>query len=92
MALLRLHNFCIDNNGRNVPGSTTRDIARIHERAARRVRGQSGEVVELDRHGRPAQLLGHGHHFTDLSGGRRPVVVGEDEMTPMDLMVEESRR
>ena len=88
MALLRLHNFCIDNNGRNVPGSTTRDIARIHERAARKVRGRAGEVAELDRHGRPAQLLGHGHHFTDLPEGRRPVVVREDEMTPMDLMVE----
>ncbi len=49
-----------------------------------------GEVVELDRHGRPVQLLGHGHHFTDLPGGtcRRPAVVTEDDSTPMDLMVE----
>ena len=88
MALMRLHNFCIDNNGKNVPRTTTRDAARIQERARRRVRGGVGEVVELDRHGRPVQLLGHGHHFTDLPGGRRPEVVTEDESTPMDLMVE----
>ena len=88
MALMRLHNFCIDNNGKNVPRTTTRDAARIQERARRRVRGGVGEVVELDRYGRPVQLLGHGHHFTDLPGGRRPEVATEDESTPMDLMVE----
>ena len=91
MALMRLHNFCIDSGCGVVHSSTQRDSARIAARA-RQTTGTGGELgrpVELDDDGRPTGLLGSGHHFTDV-GGRRPPV--DDARTPMDDMVDQVER
>jgi len=48
------------------------------------------EMFELDELDRPTSLLGAGHHFTDLPGGRRPVetAVLRGRRTPMQRMIE----
>ena len=88
MALMRLHNYCINSGCGAVHSSTQRDSARIAARARQTTgaRGEPGRPVELDDDGRPTSLLGSGHHFTDV-GGRRPPVA-DDARTPMDAMVD----
>ena len=88
MALMRLHNYCIDSGCGIVHSSTQRDTARIAVRARQisGVRGEPSQPVELDDDGRPSGLLGCGHHFTDVAGIRRPVASGDH--TPMDDMVD----
>ena len=92
MALMRLHNYCIDSGCGVVYSSTQRDSARIAARARQTTGagGEPGRPVELDDDGRPTSLLGCGHHFTDV-GGRRPPVAA-DIRTPMDDMVDQVER
>ena len=85
-ALLRLHNFCIDQselsvfdvpklNNNNLAGNVA--VSQLFGNAS------DSEVAHLDVHGRPVSLLGHGHHFADAERNRRPPKVG----TPMDDMI-----
>jgi len=92
MALMRLHNYCINSASGVVYSPTKRDSAMIAAKA-RQILGSEGKPsrpVELDDDGRPTSLLGSGHHFTDVAGMRRPVA--EDSPTPMDRMVDQIER
>ena len=85
-ALLRLHNFCIDQselsvfdvpklNNNNLAGNVA--VSQLFGNAS------DSEIAHLDVHGRPVSLLGHGHHFADAERNRRPPKGG----TPMDDMI-----
>jgi len=90
-ALIRLHNFCIDQNELSVF-----DVPNINNNnltgnvAVSQLFGNSSdsEVAHLDVHGRPVSLLGHGHHFLDAERNRRPPKEG----TPMDDMIRSVKR
>ena len=87
--LMRLHNFCTDNDSRKTPSPRARD-----ERNTRRITTASEEsnppIMVLDEHGRPVNLMGSGHHFLDKSDRsvRRPTPRG-DVRTPMCAMIQQ---
>ena len=86
--LCRLHNFCIDAGLPALSRTSNVDERSIHRIARQRSvrRGGTGmPAVNLDRHARPASLLGGGEHFSDCQGRGRPTP--EAEETPMDGML-----
>ena len=96
-ALMKLHNFCVDNDSRHTSRSTASDEATI-QRHARRARKRNNnktsqnKAVSLDDLGRPKSLLGCGHHFLDEPSGkgRRPIIQ-ELKNTPMRKMIKHIR-
>ena len=61
-------------------------------RYSRAVGHDDSDLVEIGADGRPAPLLGHGHHFADAPMERRSEVQGQDsEGTPMDDMIKSVR-
>lgn len=84
MCLMRLHNWCIDcSSAQSSPRSGQSTERAIRKRAKRA--GKIHSPVALDENGRPADLLGHGHHFTDLHRARRPLPTSK--RTPMRKMM-----
>ena len=86
-ALIRLHNFCIDEGEKKNPDVRRKNRNKIQRNAENSPINPVGEdacVVELDELGRPTSLLGHGHHFTDAPRNRRVVT----ERVPMDDMIQ----
>ena len=86
-ALIRLHNFCIDQGEKknyDVQRRNRNKIMRNAEHSSRNPVGEDAGVVELDELGRPTSLLGHGHHFTDAPRNRRAVT----DRVPMDDMIQ----
>ena len=81
--LIRLHNFCIDQNELSVfdvPKSNNDNVAGNVAVSQLFGNASDSEVAQLDVLGRPDSLLGHGHHFADAERNRRPPKEG----TPMD--------
>lgn len=89
MALMKLHNFCIDSKCGTTPSTYYLD-----ERSIRRVAASRGKTsttknataVHLDGRGIPDELTGSGHHFKDLPRQRRPVFPPSDDVIPMEMM------
>jgi hypothetical protein len=97
MALMRLHNFCINSKSTTTPSTLHLDEHRIRQMAATRgnttssaTRGANGTRpatdVRLDSRGIPVELLGSGHHFTDLPRHRRPEFPPSEDVMPMEVM------
>jgi len=90
-SLVRLHNFCIDENELDVIEVRSKSYANLDRnvRLARQVAGGgcvTSSVVDFDDDGRPVSLLGHGHHFTDAESYRHDRSL-QDTRTPMDDMI-----
>ena len=89
-ALIRLHNFCINQEDikiASVRGRTEDHLARM-VRWAKSDNGHGGadsELVNIGPDGRPSALLGHGHHFCDAIHHRVEKKLG---VTPMEKMIE----
>ena len=89
MCLMRLHNYCIDikESERSVP-LVHSDASAVQRRVDQRENGSS--FVTLDVNNRPVDLLGGGHHFTDVKRARCPVPsVPSDIDTPIRKMMEQ---
>jgi len=87
MCLCRLHNFCIDANEYKVDKSPLKDAV-YQQKNTDFVTSKHTDVVMLDEVGRPASLLGGGHHFTDAPRNRRSKSVNStDHAMPMDEMI-----
>jgi len=89
-SLIRLHNFCIDENDRGIASLQGKNLnnltdtvrySRVNERST------DAELVRIGADGRPSSLLGHGHHFADAPHNRR----SDENGTPMDAMIESVR-
>lgn len=87
--LCLLHNFCIDHGSMNSIRPSIDDQEAIQRKAWRNGRGLNRKVrrnaVVLDELDCPAPLLGGGHHWKDVEGGRKPERDGGD--TPMRAML-----
>ena len=93
--LMKLHNFCIDEDSRRTPGTLKideRQIQRVATRNTSRKNQKAGvpSAVAFDEAGRPVSLVGSGHHFRDEPGGRdkRPPA-RNDSRTPMRTMIQQ---
>ena len=87
LSLVRLHNFCIDQNeltSVNVPSNYRFNLLSNVTNAQKFGSGANTEIVEFDALGRPVSLLGCCHHFDDAEKHRRAPNVG----TPMDDMIQ----
>ncbi len=85
-ALLRLHIFCIDQNELSVfdvPKINKSNLAGNVEISQLFGNASDAEIVDLDVHGHPVSLLGHGHHFADAEKHRHLPKEG----MPMDEMI-----
>ena len=90
-SLIRLHNFCIDEDDTCLAPIKSQSLISLGQtvRCSRLVGGEDAERVEIGDDGRPASLLGHGHHFVDAEQYRHERLLGD---TPMDLMIESVRK
>ena len=87
LSLVRLHNFCIDQNeltSVNVPSNYCFNLLSNVKKAQKFGSGVNTEIVEFDALGRPVSLLGCCHHFDDAEKNRRAPNV----RTPMDDMIQ----
>ena len=84
--LMRLHNFCVDNDSRHTCRPDMDDERAIH-RAACRMKGKPRAVM-LNSRGTSDDLTGSGHHFRDTASARRPVI-RTDGQTPMRKMIDQ---
>ena len=66
-ALIRLHNFCIDENDKAVASLQKKCLVSLTNNVSysRHLGGEDAELVKIGADGRPTSLLGHGHHFRD---------------------------
>ncbi len=84
MCLMKLHNFCINNNGCSTKSTYDRDERFIRRSAV--VNGpRNATAIQLNSRGLSHELLGRGHHFMDMPGQRRTVLI-HNEHTPMHGM------
>ena len=86
--LIRLHNFCIDEQENVVSSVVDVNVRNLHHNVhiSREIGGRDAAVVDLDSLGRPTTMLGHGHHFHDAPKHRGdPRRLTAD--TPMDKML-----
>ena len=87
LSLVRLHNFCIDQNeltSMNVPSNYRFNLLSNVKNAQKFGSGANTEIVEFNALGRPVSLLGCCHHFDDAEKNRRAPNV----RTPMDDMIQ----
>ena len=87
LSLVRLHNFCIDQNeltSVNVPSNYHFNLLSNVKNAQKLGSGANTEIVEFDALGCPGSLLGCCHHFDDAEKHRRAPNV----RTPMDDMIQ----
>jgi hypothetical protein len=88
-SLIRLHNYCIDENETDSIEIRSRNYANLDRTVhlSREVGGgRDSSMVDFDDDGRPVSLLGHGHHFTDAEQYRYDRSL-ESICTPMDDMI-----
>lgn len=80
--------YCIDSDRTAFSRTSEEDEHSIHRVARQRSAQRGGTrmaAVNLDRHARPASLLGGGRHFSDCQGRGRPAAAELE--TPMDGML-----
>ena len=86
MCLMKLHNFCIDNDSRSTSGSTEADKRYINSEVRRNGK-RTDTPITLGSHGTPEELLWSGHHFKDCTRRHRPTpVLPQSVTTPMHHM------
>jgi hypothetical protein len=88
LSLIRLHNFCIDQNeltSMGVPAKNLINLAAAVETTHIFGRGNDAEVVQFDELGCPVSLLGLEHHFNDAKINRHRG--SSNACTPMDDMI-----
>ena len=87
LSLVRLHNFCIDQNeltSMDVPRSYQYNLISTVKASWQFGSVANADIVEFDELGRPVSLLGCCHHFDDADKYRHLTNVH----TPMDNMIQ----
>ena len=87
LSLVRLHNFCIDQNeltSMDVPRSYQYNLISTVKASRQFGSVANADIVEFDELGRPVSLLGCCHHFDDADKYRHRTNV----RTPMDNMIQ----
>jgi hypothetical protein len=86
MCLMRLHNFYIDNVGRNTEAPLMEDEVAVQFTAW--TRGGHQQAVSLNSNRVPEELLGSGHHRNDqVRSGKHSAKEAADTTTPMRKMM-----
>ncbi|KAL7535942.1 hypothetical protein ACHAWF_005314 [Thalassiosira exigua] len=85
-ALVRLHNYCIDENEHNLLEPRSKVVAYLEASVSscKDLSGKDSELVGLDAKGAPSSLLGEGQHFGDAEHTRHDKKLSN---TPMDRML-----
>ena len=89
-ALIRLHNFCINEGDVKIAAVRGRsedhlaNVVKWVKNTNGNIGGADSELVHIGPDGRPSALLGHGHHFRDAVNNR---VEGRASGTPMEKMI-----
>jgi len=85
-SLIRLHNFCIDENEIKIitVENKNRNNLQRNVKIAQKKDGGNSRLVDIDEEGRPVSLLGHGHHFKDTKSYQFDKNLSD---TPMDRII-----
>ncbi|KAL7553170.1 hypothetical protein ACHAWF_016415 [Thalassiosira exigua] len=85
-AVVRLHNYCIDENKHNLlePRSKVAAYPKASVSSFKDRLGKDSDIMSLDAKGRPSSLLGEGQHFGDAEHTRHNKKLMN---TPMDRML-----
>jgi len=88
MCLMMLHNYCIGNISKTTHSTLDNDECNIRRIATSRgntATSSNARAIQLDSRGIPLELVGGGHHFSDMPRQRRPEIF-EESAIPMEEM------
>ena len=71
-SLIRLHNFCIDENEDNIISVPKKNVDHLFRNVkySKKDGGVDNSLVDFDEEGRPISLMDHGPNFADASTNR----------------------